>query len=273
MLRMTLAAAVGALAVQAVEALRDRGAPSPELTSEQRDILAHMRMVYAGGGGGPGVPTIVFEGVNVQIANGTGSMETTNGRGNLIVGYQIAGPIPRGGSHNIVVGDDHAYTSYGGIVSGEANQLFGPNSVALAGESNTVRGEACVVVAGMLSDLDGSDNVVLAGDTITVGKGAERCTVASSWASTIQDGTGNLILGGQNHSVEGGSFNAVITGTGHHLLFSDYAGVIAGEGHELFGAAFAGLLGGQLNSVSPSYFSTLVGGSENSVSAEERGTV
>ena len=44
--------------------------------------------------------------------------------GNIIVGYnENTNNYTRGGSHNIVVGADHNYTSYSGIVSGHANQL------------------------------------------------------------------------------------------------------------------------------------------------------
>ena len=34
-----------------------------------------------------GRPTVRFNGVNVQVVNGTGNTETSNGTGNLIVGY------------------------------------------------------------------------------------------------------------------------------------------------------------------------------------------
>ena len=52
-------------------------------------------------------------GANVQIVDGTGDTGgTPNGLGNLIVGYNASSGDTRTGSHNLVVGDLHTYTSY-----------------------------------------------------------------------------------------------------------------------------------------------------------------
>jgi hypothetical protein len=267
MLRVTLAAAAGAVLVQSVQVLG--GAPDPKggMTPQEREVLSHMKVVYADDGQGQLVPTILIEGVNVQIVNGQGSMETTNGRGNLIVGYQVGTSLQRTGSHNFVVGDDHTYTSYGGIVSGESNVLYGPNSVALAGETNVARGERCTVIGGVENEVDGLDNVVIAGDNSSIELGAQRGVIISCWGGTIHDGDSNVIIGGQNNSIGGGSFNAVLTGGGHELLYSDYVGIVSGEDHDLWGAWFAALVGGTRNYVTDSFnFATFVGGSDNSVS-------
>lgn len=60
-------------------------------------------------------------GANLRLVNGLGSTETTNGLGNLLVGY----PEPpdreearQSGSHNVVVGTQHRFSSYGGLVVG-----------------------------------------------------------------------------------------------------------------------------------------------------------
>jgi hypothetical protein len=58
---------------------------------------------------------ITFRGVNVHVVNGTGTTDgTVNGLGNLIVGYNELRSTPndRTGSHNIVVGPRHNYSSY-----------------------------------------------------------------------------------------------------------------------------------------------------------------
>src|SRR6516225_3097954 len=50
---------------------------------------------------------VVITGANLRIVNGLGSTETTNGLGNLIVGYNEErgfGLDKRTGSHNVVVG-------------------------------------------------------------------------------------------------------------------------------------------------------------------------
>ena len=70
---------------------------------------------------------IFITGANLHIVNGTGDTETTNGLGNLIVEYNEGRPIPffppddRTGSHMVVVGKWHNYSSYGGIVVGQLN--------------------------------------------------------------------------------------------------------------------------------------------------------
>ena len=62
------------------------------------------------------MPDIVFQGCNVHVRNGKGSTQTKNSKGNLIIGYNEEGSSSkeRDGSHNLVIGKQHEYTSYGG---------------------------------------------------------------------------------------------------------------------------------------------------------------
>jgi len=65
---------------------------------------------------------VVISGANLRIVNGLGSTETTNGLGNLIVGYNELRNIPdfpdvRTGSHNVVVGELNNFSSFGGLVA------------------------------------------------------------------------------------------------------------------------------------------------------------
>ena len=63
---------------------------------------------------------VVITGANLRIVNGLGNTRTTNGLGNLIVGYnepRASGNIETG-SHNIIVGFQHSFTSFGGLVAG-----------------------------------------------------------------------------------------------------------------------------------------------------------
>ncbi len=88
------------------------------LTPEHLEILAHMEIVHLEDGQGGLAKTIRIRGVNVQIVSGSGAtnghpanpssvdpaLTSTNGLGNLIVGYNEPGnPIAddRTGSHNI----------------------------------------------------------------------------------------------------------------------------------------------------------------------------
>lgn len=70
--------------------------------------------------------TVTFAGANVHVVNGAGATDTTNGLGNLVVGYGESDGDARTGSHTVVVGARHGWTSYGGIVSGDDNVLADP---------------------------------------------------------------------------------------------------------------------------------------------------
>ena len=88
----------------------------------------------------------IIEGANVHVRSGSGhtsdgcrdntpgypNCESLTGLGNLIVGYndrrgcRRAGPCNlRSGSHNLVVGMYHDYTSFGGFVAGGGNEISG----------------------------------------------------------------------------------------------------------------------------------------------------
>src|SRR5262249_46216156 len=92
---------------------------------------------------------LVLSGMNFQIVNGEGSTDTVNGTGNLIVGYDEAdvnkknGKVQddKTGSHNLVIGAEHTYTSFGAIVAGRDNASEGPGASVLGGSSNTATGE------------------------------------------------------------------------------------------------------------------------------------
>lgn len=68
----------------------------------------------------------IFTGCDVEIRNGLGNTETTNGSGNLIVGYNEGDTSSQTGSHNMVGGTNSEYTSYGGLVVGFANSIYSP---------------------------------------------------------------------------------------------------------------------------------------------------
>lgn len=82
---------------------------------------------------------VIFEGCNVHVRNGVGTTNSINGRGNLIVGYDrertIRLPSDKTGSHNLIVGDDHNYSSYGGLVSGLINNISAEWASVSGGES------------------------------------------------------------------------------------------------------------------------------------------
>jgi hypothetical protein len=105
----------------------------------------------------------VITGANLRIVNGLGTTTTTNGLGNLIVGYNeprsgsIFCPVPTGplctdtrtGSHNVVVGRFHNFSSFGGLAVGDQNEISGKFSSVLAGLLNTASGLGSSVSGGL----------------------------------------------------------------------------------------------------------------------------
>jgi hypothetical protein len=93
---------------------------------------------------------IFFKNVNVHIINGKGATNKINGYGNLIVGYNESrskGNV-RKGSHNVVVGSQNNYNSYGGLVTGENNTISEVYSCISGGHSNIASGKYSSVVGG-----------------------------------------------------------------------------------------------------------------------------
>jgi hypothetical protein len=133
------------------------GKPGPEgkegtsgLTSIEletlKSILPLIRYVGAGVGG---KPTIQFTGANVQIVNGEGSTPIVNGEGNLVIGYaENAGKHAQDGSHNLVLGEEQTFTSYGGILGGAKNTLTAPFATVSSGEENTASATGASVGGG-----------------------------------------------------------------------------------------------------------------------------
>ena len=109
-----------------------------------------------------GQPTVRFSGVNVQIVDGSGDTGgPVNGAGNLIVGYSERedwsdiGPVARTGSHNLIVGDRHNYSSSGGLVAGYSNTISALYASVSAGINNTASGRYSSVSTGINNTASG----------------------------------------------------------------------------------------------------------------------
>ena len=97
-------------------------------------------------------PAVIFEDANVIVTDGTGSTVTNppTGLGNLIVGYdENSGSDIKTGSHNLVVGQPHTYSSYGGLVAGYNNNVTGASAAVSAGSYNTASGLYSSVSGGL----------------------------------------------------------------------------------------------------------------------------
>jgi hypothetical protein len=184
-------------------------------------LLSHVTFNESGVGG---KPTVQFSGVNVQIINGEGSTESTNGAGNLVLGYDEE-PGAQTGSHDLMLGSKQAYTSYGSILGGWKNTASGPRSVVL-GENNLAEAEQAEVLGGGANQairfqaevLGGSENAASGTASVIVGGrfnaatkiwadvGGGYLNTAAGEQASVSGGQANVALGTVS-SVSGGQFN------------------------------------------------------------------
>ena len=174
------------------------GYKKSELPSEeQATIMAHMKYEATGI---DGKPTIKISGANVQIVNGEGTTATTNGEGNLVIGYDEE-PGDQGGSHNLILGGpQQAFTSYGGILGGDYNTIGARYASVIGGSDGTASGPWALVVGGVSNTASGSSG--------SVGGGADN-TAEGGFAS-VSGGYGNKATGGDS-SISGGYGNIAAT--------------------------------------------------------------
>ena len=172
-------------------------APAPTLTSEQARILNYMSLVQVPDGQGGVVTTLRITGINVQVVNGQGTTNTTNGLGNLIVGYNELGNFngdDRTGSHNLVTGQANSFSSYGGLVAGQGNTVSGRWSSVSGGQDNTAYGYASSVSGGGYNTASEGDSSV---------SGGYNNTASGGFASSSSGGYENE-ASGPFSSVSGG---------------------------------------------------------------------
>jgi hypothetical protein len=94
---------------------------------------------------------IIIEGANLHIRSGSGATDgPVNGLGNLIIGYnELRGAgDARSGSHNLIVGREHNYSSYGGIVAGLRNATSAAFASVSGGRDNVAGGAQATVGGG-----------------------------------------------------------------------------------------------------------------------------
>jgi hypothetical protein len=159
-----------------------------------------------------GPDDITISGANLHIVNGLGATNTVNGLGNLIVGYQEHRLPPftniRTGSHNVIVGRQHNYSSFGGLVVAQFNEISGPWASVTGGFSNSASGVNSSVSGGNGNSASGQNSWASGG----------VMNRASGIASSISGGGGNLASGvdssvsGGRANTAGGDFSAVSGG-------------------------------------------------------------
>jgi hypothetical protein len=163
-------------------------------------------------------------GANVNIRDGSGFTSGTpasaqtnpTGLGNLIIGYNepLSG-ADRTGSHNLVIGPGHGYTSVGGLVAGFQNSISGPYSSVTGGAGNQASGEWASVSGGinnvasyLYSSVSGGKSNTAMGSSSSVSGGLSN--IASGDRSSVSGGVSNVASGDQS-SVSGGA--STVAGT------------------------------------------------------------
>lgn len=145
--------------------------------------------------------TVRITGANLQVVNGLGATDTVNGLGNIVIGYNqdidFGSPDEdRSGSHNLVVGDEHSYTRFGGIVVGYNNEISGDWSSVSGGVSNTASAAFSSVGGGAFDKATGQESFV----------GGGFSNLASGFASSVSGGIHNSAIG-DDSSISGGNYN------------------------------------------------------------------
>ncbi len=142
---------------------------------------------------------VVFEKCNVYIRSGSGETDgAVNGLGNLIIGYNETSSenIKRTGSHNLVIGPEHAYASFGGLVVGRENTISAPYASITGGRLNTASGLGSSVNGGSVNTAS-KDFASVSGGKNNEAKGVN---------ASVSGGTSNSAQGDFS-SVTGGSDN------------------------------------------------------------------
>jgi hypothetical protein len=200
-------------------------------------VLPHMKYVESGIGG---KPTIQFSGVNVQVVNGAGKTATTNGTGNLAIGYD-ENPKEQTGSHDLVLGEEQTFTSFGGIVAGRRNIISGEFASVSGGFGNNASGEFASVSGGESNTASAIMSSVSGGGSNT----------ASFKEASVSGGFSN-VASGENASVSGGLNNKAST---------FFASVSGGDLNRASGNTTPWVGGGFSNNASGS-FASIFGGKE-----------
>lgn len=154
---------------------------------------------------------LVISGTNLQVVDGSGSTTgPVNGFGNIIVGYNEGTQgQERTGSHNLVLGIENDFTSFGGVVAGEGNAISARAASVLGGSGNLANGPYASVGGGFLNEASGTNAVVSGGcenmatNTYSAVSGGRFALASGQWSS-VTGGNTNKATAAYS-SVSGGS--------------------------------------------------------------------
>ena len=267
---MTMQQTIEALQLQ-VETLEAQALP---------ELAAHLSFVDSSS-------TFHLEAANLQVSNGA-SAYLNNGLGNLIIGMngeeEYVDSVGRGGSHNLVIGEGHAYSNSHGILHGFNATLTDRYAAVIGGANNRVDGAYGVVIAG-------KDNVVLDDAHFAAAIGGQGNSLNANYAAAIAGsaneingrwsagvsgiqnkliGTYTLAAGGRGGEISGSE--SVIVGSSGSSLEGHQAVIVGGEGHLLGSdstdARFSVILGGRFANLNSGYCGVISGGINNMLTTD-----
>lgn len=127
----------------------------------------------------------------------------------------------RTGSHNLVVGRGHNYTSYGGFVAGRHNSVSGPYASVSGGVLNSATEDSCTVSGG-------AGNVAGSGPfpSYGVGNSIKFATVAGGIFNRANK-QGAVVSGGFSNTASG--FDSSVSGGSSNTAQGDWASVSGGR--------------------------------------------
>jgi hypothetical protein len=172
-------------------------------------------------------PLVQLAGVNLQIINGQGATDTTNGLGNIIVGYDEESTLTRAlycsdgsfdnqtdcenvgetwshshknGSHYLVLGSQNNYSQYGGLLVGLYNSALGHFSSVSGGKENTARGAHSSISGGSGNDASGPMSSISGGNV-----NSASGNVSSISGGVLNSASGDLssVSGGNERTASG----------------------------------------------------------------------
>lgn len=171
---------------------------------------------------------LVLSGANLQVVDGSGATAgPVNGLGNVIIGYnERTFAQGRTGSHNLIVGEEHAYTSFGGVVAGERNTISNRAASVVGGKQN--------VASGLNSSVCGGSENTASGQFASVGGGFANSSsgqnaAISGGCENAATNTYSAVSGGQSGVASG--FWSSVTGGFTNKATASHAAVSGGSTH------------------------------------------
>ena len=227
------------------------------------EFFSHVSFVDLDDGQGGTARTLRFEGINVQIVNGLGAtngyptdpsstdpaVTATNGVGNLILGYnELGNPAgdDRTGSHNLAVGHQVTFSSFGGQSVGHQNRITAAYAAVSGGANNEAGGQFASVsggtsgtASGFAASISGGNAGIASGQQASITGG--QLNTASGLRSCVHGGGSNQALAEESSILGGG--HAWLQSEGN-ITNGIRSCIVGGSANQTAGAAHTSVVGG-----------------------------